>query len=69
MVLDSIANTTFSDNCIVELLDYWLKYYDGKPTWNDVAEALYDINLDKLAQKIEMGKSTIINTLMCSYII
>ena len=58
MVLDSIANTTFSDNCIVELLDYWLKYYDGKPTWNNVAEALYDINLDKLAQKIEMGKST-----------
>jgi hypothetical protein len=35
-----------------------LKYYDGKPTWNDVADALYDIDLDKLAQEIEMGKST-----------
>ena len=55
-VLDSIEKTTFSDNCIVEVLDYWLKYSDGRPTWKDVAEALYDIDLEELAMDIENGK-------------
>ena len=41
------------NNHFIELLDYWLKYYDGKPTWSDIAEALYDIDLQKLAQDIE----------------
>lgn len=61
VVLDSIATTTFSHNCIVEVLDYWLRYYDGKPTWSDVAEVLYDIDLPRLAKNIEQvhecGKS------------
>ena len=53
MVLDSIASTCSPENYFAELLDYWLKYYDGRPTWSDVAEALYDIDLPKLAQEIE----------------
>ena len=53
MVLDSIASTCSPENHFVELLDYWLKYYDGKPTWSDIAEALYDIDLQKVAQDIK----------------
>ena len=53
MVLDSIANTCSPENYFVELLDYWLMYYNGKPTWIVVVEALYDIDLQKLAQDIE----------------
>ena len=54
VVLDSIAKTTFPENCIVEVLDYWLKYFDdGTLTWSDVATALRDINLQELAYHIE----------------
>ena len=58
MVLDSIASTCSPENYFVELLDYWLKYYDGKPTWSDVADTLYDIDLQKLAQDIEQVYKT-----------
>ena len=62
MILDSIASTCSPENYFSELLDHWLKYYDGRPTWSDVADALYDIDLQKLAQDIEqmsdkMGKN------------
>ena len=54
VVLDSIAKTTFPENCIVEVLEYWLKYFDdGTLTWSDVATALRDINLQELAYHIE----------------
>ena len=54
VVLDSIAKTTFPENCIVEMLDYWLKYFDDEElTWRDVATALRDINLHELAYHIE----------------
>ena len=53
MVLDSIATTCSPENCFTELLDYWLKYYNGKPCWSDVADVLYDIDLHKLAKDIE----------------
>ena len=49
VVLDSIANTCFPENCIVEVLDYWLKYANEKITWRDVAYVLKTINLHELA--------------------
>ena len=58
MVLDSIASTCSPENYFIELLDYWLKYCDEKPTWSDVADALYDIDLQKLAQDIEQVYKT-----------
>ena len=58
MVLDSIASTCSPENYFTELLDYWLMYYDGKPSWNDVADALYNIDLQKLAQDIEQVYKT-----------
>ena len=36
MVLDSIATTCSPENYFVELLDYWLKYYNGRPTWSNM---------------------------------
>lgn len=53
VVLDSIAKTTFPENCIVEVFDYWLKYSNEKLVWKDVADALKDIDLYELAKDIE----------------
>ena len=49
VVLDSIAKTCFPENCLVEVLDYWLKYTDEKITWRDVAYVLKSINFHELA--------------------
>ena len=27
------------EECLVEVLDYWLKHHPGKPTWQEVVEA------------------------------
>ena len=47
------------EECIVEVLDVWLRSYDSntgsmtrKPTWKDVAKALRDIELHQLANNI-----------------
>ena len=58
MVMDSIASTCSPENYFSELLDYWLQYYDGRPTWSDVTDALYSIDLQKLAQDIEQVYKT-----------
>ena len=59
-----------AEECIVEVLDVWLRNYDcsdsdtnmtRKPTWWDVAKALRDIELHQLANdilsKYKNGKS------------
>lgn len=70
VVLDSIAKTTFPENCLVEMLDYWLKYFhdDEKLTWADVATALRDINLQELAYHIEQQYATDAGILMHSVV-
>ena len=40
-----------SDQCLIELLDYWLRHHPGKLTWRVVAQALREINLYQLAEK------------------
>ena len=40
------------DQCIVEVLDYWLLHHRGQLTWRDVAHALQEIQLDHLAEYI-----------------
>ena len=40
------------DQCIVEVLDYWLVHYRGQLTWRDVADALKEIQLHRLAEYI-----------------
>ena len=38
--------------CIIEVLDQWLRNRHTNPTWRDVADALKEIELYELAEKI-----------------
>lgn len=38
--------------CLVEVLDYWLRNNPHTPTWRDVAEVLKEIELSQLADDI-----------------
>ena len=40
------------DQCIIEVLDYWLMLYHDKLTWKDVARALKELNLHQLSEKV-----------------
>ena len=40
------------DQCIIEVLDYWLMLYRDKLTWKDVAHALKEINFHQLSEKV-----------------
>lgn len=31
------------EECLVELLDYWLRHHPDQPTWKEVADAVKDI--------------------------
>ena len=52
-VLDNFADNCAPDDCIIEMLDFWLRNYKGNPTWRDIANILKLINLQKLALDIE----------------
>ena len=57
-VLDSYAKSCSPEDCIMEMLDYWLRNEKSKPTWRDIADILKSIGLQKLACDIEMVYST-----------
>lgn len=40
-----------SDQCLIELLDYWLRHHPGQLTWKEVAQALREMKLYYLAEK------------------
>jgi hypothetical protein len=42
-----------SDQCLIEVLDYWLRYHPdpGQLKWGEVAQALKEIKLHQLAEK------------------
>ena len=53
-VLDKYSSYS-PDECIVEVLDYWLRNHHTsrtKPTWRDIAKALKEIELHQLAESI-----------------
>ena len=52
-VLDYFASKCPPDECIVEILDFWLRNHKEQVTWKDVARALKAINLQQLALDIE----------------
>ena len=51
-VLDKFTKQCSPEDCIVEMLDYWLRG-GKKPTWREVAKILRSIHLPQLAQDIE----------------
>ena len=40
------------DQCIIEVLDYWLMHYRDKLTWKDVAHAFKELNFHQLSEKV-----------------
>ena len=41
-----------SDQCLIELLDYWLRHHHGQLKWKEVGSALEKIKLYQLAEKV-----------------
>ena len=39
-----------SDQCLIELLDYWLRHHPGQLTWREVAQALKKMQLYQMAE-------------------
>ena len=54
-VLDKFAEQCSPDDCIVEVIDYWLRKSTKLHTlsWRDVAKILKDIGLSELAHDME----------------
>ena len=42
----------------MEILDQWLRNFPARPTWHDVTNALRKIDLQQLANDIEMVYET-----------
>ena len=58
-VLDNYAKSCPPEDCIIEILDYWLRNHQaGQLTWRDVARVLRAIGLRQLAGDIESVYST-----------
>ena len=49
--LDEFSNFP-PEECIIEVLDIWLKTSEAAVTWRDVADALKKIGFHRLAEKI-----------------
>ena len=47
-----------SNQYLIELLDYWLRHHPGQLTWKEVAQALREIKLHKLAEKATQISTT-----------
>ena len=52
-VLDYFASKCSPEECIVEMLDFWLRNSKEQVTWKEVARVLKKINLQQLALDIE----------------
>ena len=52
-ILDNFARQCSPDDCIVEMLDFWLRHCAKQPTWKDVSKILTRINLSQLALDVD----------------
>ena len=52
-ILENYASHCNPEDCIVEMLDYWLRNHDGQPTWKEITKLLREIGLGKLAAEID----------------
>ena len=53
-VLDNFAQQCSPEDCITEMLDYWLHNCEQQPKWKNVAAILKKISLSQLARDIEL---------------
>ena len=49
-----------SDQCLTEVLDYWLRHHNETIKWTEVADALIDkaVDLNQLAEKAQLLSSS-----------
>ena len=47
-----------SDQCLIEVLDYWLRHLSGQLIWREVAQALREMQLYELAEKAQQISTT-----------
>ena len=45
------------DQCLTEVLDYWLRQHTSRVTWTEVAHALKVVELNQLAEKAQQLSS------------
>ena len=50
--LDSLKSYP-DQECMVEMLDYWLRHHPDQPTWKEIADAVEDIHDYNLAKSIK----------------
>ena len=51
------------DDCLTEVLDYWLRHHPGQLTWREVAQALREVKFYYLAEKaVQIGVTGIVWT-------
>ena len=46
------------DQCLTEVLDYWLRHHAGTMKWTEVADALKAVELNQLAEKAQILSSS-----------
>ena len=42
-----------NEDCMVEIIDYWLRNHPDQPTWKEIADAIEDIRDYELAKSIK----------------
>ena len=47
-----------SDQCLTEVLDYWLRHHTGTMKWMEVADTLKAVKLNQLAEKAQLLTSS-----------
>lgn len=50
-ILDQLRDYS-EDDCLVEVLDYWLKNHPDQPTWKELADAVADLQDYELANSL-----------------
>ena len=40
------------EQCLIEVINFWVRIHDNKPTWRGVSDVLKEIKLNKLAEDI-----------------
>ena len=56
-----------SDQCLIEVLDYWLRHHPSQLTWKEVAHALKEIQLFQLAEEVPTNGDSV-NIYLCKHL-
>ena len=57
-------NLYSEDDCLVEVLDYWLKHHPGKPTWQVITDAQKKVEIFNTEQDAGMIKHYLLSIIL-----